>query len=232
MISVLLVEDDVDLSEMLSDELRLMGFQVMTARSALESYKQLLDQPPEVVVLDIGLPDESGLEVAKFIRQHTSLGLIMLTALGSDKARIAGYSAGADLYLVKPASAEELKWAIHNLSRRLQEAQGLPAHQAWRFDTIDWALISPTGQRCQLSGKEKQLLELLSTSSSQPTPKTNLLQQLKYTEDEYGLHALETLVLRLRKKIAQRSGSSSPIKTVRGVGYQFTAPLVMEPRPC
>ncbi|MCC2605072.1 response regulator transcription factor [Planctobacterium marinum] len=254
MISVLLVEDDKDLSELLQAELELKGFSVSVAENAMQTYKLLSGKKPDVIVLDIGLPDESGLKVAKFVRKNTTVGLIMLTALGSDKSRIEGYASGADVYLVKPTCADELQWAIRNLANRLSVAQqissklsscplGFTQHyqsiqisskntalmSPWRFDTVNWTLISPEGLYCTLSGKEKLFLELLSGTSKKPVSRTSLLQKLSYADDEHGMHALETLVMRLRKKIASLSGGSVPIKTVRGKGYQFTASLIFEP---
>lgn len=228
MIPVILVEDDNDLREMLQAELQLSGLNVDTAENALQCYKKLATNTPIVVVLDIGLPDESGLEVARYIKQKTELGLIILTALGSDKDRIEGYSAGADNYFVKPTSADELAIAIKNLAQRLAPNTHEDTIQAWHFDTINWSLSSPGGKQCTLSGKEKCFIDLVSDSGEAPITRTTLLENLNYPNNEYGQHALETLVLRLRQKILKACGGAIPLKTIRGVGYQFTARLIMD----
>ncbi len=246
--SVLLVEDDQDLREMLQAELQLEGIDTVTAENALQCYKCLNSMQLDVLVLDIGLPDESGLEIARYARQNTHLGVILLTALGSANDRVAGYDAGADIYCVKPTSGKELALAINNLYARLQRQnravslQQRPESQmqgngiegvhnnpvAWRFNTITWSLASPEGGNCQLSGKEKQFLDALTQSTGSPIKRDSLLETLNYPDNEYGRHALETLVLRLRKKLAKTTKKTVPIKTVRGIGYQFTAGLILD----
>ena len=219
---VILVEDNDDLRLLLTEELELEALSVTAVECAIACYQALVIETFDVAILDVGLPDQSGLEIARYLRRKTELGIVMLTARSGEEERIAGYEAGADIYYVKPVSGRELALAVKNLSFRFRGRAGRrTAEEAvWVFDQSDWSLASPAGVKQPLSGKEKQFVEALMSEGGRVAKRSELLALLGYQEDEFGHHALNTLVLRLRKKYADEN-TTLPIKTVRGVGYQF-----------
>ena len=116
--NILLVEDDTDLRESILRYLALAGLQAKGAASAKEFYLRLDQASFDVVILDIGLPDQSGFVLADYLRQNTGSGIIILTAHSAIQEKVQGYEAGADLYLVKPIEMEELSAAIKSMASR------------------------------------------------------------------------------------------------------------------
>ncbi|MEJ2023350.1 MAG: response regulator transcription factor [Maritimibacter sp.] len=152
--NIILVEDDTLLRETLEECFTQSGIPVVAAASALQFYRLLASAPCDIVVLDIGLPDEDGLSILRFLRQEKpDIGVIMMTARSTVDDRISGLKSGADLYLTKPVEYEELELAIQNLARRLgafqsgEAAAAQPvngwlfqrqAHPAERFAERPW----------------------------------------------------------------------------------------------
>ncbi|WNO09948.1 response regulator transcription factor [Teredinibacter sp. KSP-S5-2] len=219
----LLVEDDNDLRKLMADELALFGIQCTEAGNAIEFYQQLALQDYSSAIVDIGLPDQNGLEITAYLRQHTSLGIVILSALGTEDDRIRGYQAGADIYFVKPVTGAELACAIHNLAARVA-LRTAPPKDHWILDCRRWSLNAPNGNSYGLNVKERRFLKTLLENPGQPTEKSELLKKLGYLEDRHGQHALESMVMRLRKKIRCHM-NGAPIKTIRGLGYQFIPPF-------
>ena len=148
---VLLVEDDKDLRESLVECLELAGLEVEAAGCAMEFYQILssADAAFEIAVVDIGLPDQSGFEMTRFLRHNTAMGVIILTARNSIKDRVQGYDSGADLYFVKPIDCLELAAAIRNLSFRMagRKSEGeTPTSSEWLFEKRHWRLTTPWGK--------------------------------------------------------------------------------------
>lgn len=232
MIKVILVEDDRDLREMLSDELSLEGLSVNSVGSSMAFYRELALNTFDVAILDVGLPDQSGLEIAAYIRQNMSMGIVMLTAYGAEEDRVAGYQAGADLYFVKPVDSCELVPAIKNLAQRLQmsvsaEIQPAPCQDVWTLNSQSWQLSSPQGDVVKLTTKEIHFLESLAEQGKEVVNRNDLLDSLGYSvEGIYGNKAMDVMITRLRKKIRKTLAIDPPIKTVRAMGYTFTSPIV------
>jgi DNA-binding response OmpR family regulator len=122
LVKVIVVDDDVDLREGLVECLRLAGFEAIGVGSALNFYQALSTTCFDVAVLDVNLPDADGYSIARFLSERTNLGIVFMTGRGRKDDRIAGFRCGADLYFVKPVSAQELSLAIANLARRLRAA--------------------------------------------------------------------------------------------------------------
>uniref|UniRef100_A0A1S7LE19 Putative transcriptional regulatory protein SrrA [srrA] n=1 Tax=Magnetococcus massalia (strain MO-1) TaxID=451514 RepID=A0A1S7LE19_MAGMO len=231
MVRTILVEDDADLRALLSEELQSEGLEVEAVGSAIALYQTLLEQTFDVAVLDVGLPDQSGFEITQYLREKTSTGIIILSARGSKHDRISGYNAGADAYFIKPVDGVELALAIKNLAHRLggesvPDLSDDPDPSCWVLDQTRWCLISPNKQEMELSTKEFQFLERLMVLDKEPVKRADLIAALAYARDESGEHALESLVTRLRKKLASLTDGGSPIKTAWGLGYKFAAPCI------
>lgn len=236
---LLLVEDNVDLRENLAKYLVKQGYDVTTAGSAREFYQ--LVAPFPVVIVDIGLPDQNGLVLVEYLRKNSDSKIIILTAQSSSDAKVAGYTAGADFYMVKPVDCKELAASIANIFNRLdllsttagastavqQNEPSRNLSNSWLLLRSEWLLISPEGKSMTLTGKEFELIHYLALQQGNVVSRKNLLTTLKYPLDEFGNQSFEAMMYRLRRK-TELINSSFPIKTSRGVGYCLTARIIIE----
>ena len=231
---VLIVEDDQDLRESIVEFLAIAGFDVTAVKNAAEFYQAVALGGFSVVVVDIGLPDQSGLVLVEYVRANTDMKIIILTARDALDDRVKGYDAGADLYLVKPLNSRELAAAItsqaqRHISRSTASApvqRSLPpSSEFWGLAQSSWSLIAPDGAEIQLTGKELQFIELLAAGMGRVIARETLLLKLYQRHDEYTSRSLDSLVRRLRVKIQSATACTVPIKTVHAVGYCFSAAL-------
>lgn len=227
---VLLIEDNQDLRESVAEYLVMAGFTVTAVGTAAEFYQTVVTETWNVVVVDIGLPDQSGFVLVEYLRANTDLKVIVLTACDGLEDRIRGYDSGADIYMVKPVDCRELAAAITSLSQRHNMRQDssadAPADADWWLDQHGWNLVSPKGDRVSLTGREVIFMQLLSKDGGQTTVQRNTLLSCIYQrDDEYASRSLDSLVRRLRIKIDAVWSEDNPIKTVHAVGYCFSAPL-------
>lgn len=233
---VAVLEDDQDLREdILVPGLRDFGFDITAAGTAAELYRHMLKQSFDMVVLDIGLPDEDGLSVVRHLRELSDLGIVMLTGNHGRRDRIQALRDGADAYLSKPADVELLAATLHSLSRRMRgsteeapSALSVMADDArghWHLDTDGWCLVSPRNGVIALTVPERSLLHVLIAAAGTPVGRETLISAL--TEDVYDFdpHRLDMLVHRLRRKISDQTGEASPLLTARGTGYVFVAEM-------
>jgi len=224
-IHVLLVEDDEDLRQGMAAVIRLSGFLVSEAASGREFYRLLDRERIDVAVIDIGLPDQSGLVLANYLRTNTSIGVIILTARDSEDDLVAGYQAGADLYFTKPVSGRVLVPAISGLASRRQNQTSDTDKPVgcWQLDCRTWQLTSPQGSTASLTDLEVKLLLALATSPEQRCTRSMLEQQLYPNITlHHSSRALDASVRRLRKKIAPLG---DPLKNIHGSGYYFSEPI-------
>jgi DNA-binding response OmpR family regulator len=233
---VIVVEDDSDFRESVVEYLVLSGLDVTGVESALEFYQSISSQSYDVVILDIGLPDQNGLVLAEYVRNNTDMRIIMLTAQSALESKISAYQAGADIYLVKPVDFSELSASIYSILGRLHSNQSIPQalqkaepllHEKqvpWRLVRSNWTLCSPTEEEIKLTSKEFDLIERLAQSAHAVVIRHDLLSSLAYENNEYGNRSLDALVHRLRLK---KNGLkfTLPIKTVHGSGYCFSASI-------
>lgn len=231
-IRVLIVEDDQDLCESVVEYLGMSGLQAESVKSAAEFYQAVASRSWHVVVVDIGLPDQTGYVLVEYLRSNTDMKVIILTARDAVEDRVRGYDAGADLYLVKPVDLRELAAAIISLANRQvsrNEQQPFAAFMAvpdtWTLTRKAWALVTPASLEIPLTGKELQFLELLATCPGKPVSREAILTKLYQRYDEHTSRALDSLVRRLRAKIMTSIGAPVPIKTLHSVGYCFSVPL-------
>lgn len=213
-----LVEDDTDLREEMVLGLCGLGFAATGFGNAEEFYRGLVGNPCDIAVIDIGLPGEDGYSIAGHLRDTSAVGVVLLTARGNLEDRLRGL-ADADLFLVKPVDLVELGASLCSLARRLQTtAQARRSDSEWRLADEDWTLNSPDGAPVQLTASERQLLKVLFDNRDKAVARETLAASLGGNIYDYDLHRLETLVSRLRKKVAD-AGFSLPLRAVRGIGY-------------
>lgn len=217
--AVLVVEDEPAIAELIAVNLRHNGFRPTWAMDSASAQREIDAAVPDLILLDWMLPGESGLSLAKKWRAEPrtkDIPVIMLTARGDEMDRVAGLDAGADDYMAKPFSLQELEARVRALTRRgLGTASSIIKHGPLSFDaTGRVAYINE--QMLELSARELSLLEVLLQRAGRLVSKDQLVERLCEWGEEVSNNAIEVYIHRLRKKIEQ-----GPIRiaTVRGLGY-------------
>ncbi|WP_197076520.1 response regulator transcription factor [Luteimonas sp. FCS-9] len=226
-VRVAVVEDDAELrDEILVPLLRAAGFEATGMPGALALYRDLVASRYDVVLLDVGLPDEDGFAIARHLREAApTIGLVMLTGYVSNGDRLRGLEAGVDAYLTKPVEASALIATLRNLSRRVATADGGDGQddaEGWRLDERGWNILLPDGRAVELTLAEQQVMRRLAGSPGQPVRREDLIAGLADDVHEFDPHRLEMLVYRLRRKCQDSTGIALPLRSVRGVGYVLT----------
>jgi len=222
---VLVVEDESAISEPLAGHLAREGFEPDVAASLGEARDALQRNPPDLILLDVMLPDGDGRDLCREIRKESDVPIIMLTARGEEVDRIVGLELGADDYVVKPFSAGELVARIRAILRRGQGTarRGPITIGAIALDPAS-RTVTKDGAPIELAAKEFDLLHLLMASAG------TVLQRELIMDEVWDPHwfgptkTLDVHVSWLRKKLEDDPGNPRYIATVRGVGFRFAAP--------
>ncbi|MBV8464328.1 MAG: response regulator transcription factor [Burkholderiales bacterium] len=217
---VVVVEDDPDLREEIVIGLGALGFDCIGVSDAPSLYRQLVVRRPEIVVLDVGLPGEDGYSIAAHLRLTPHIGIVMLTARGGVEDRVRGLDGGADAYLIKPISLEELSSTLRSLGRRLAVRVAEDTTPSWRLDAGGWVLRDPTNKSVVLTATERILVERLMARPGEVVGRDDLMAALAEDSPDYDPHRLDVLLSRLRRKMTD-AGLEMPIHVVRGIGYMF-----------
>jgi DNA-binding response OmpR family regulator len=225
--SILLVEDEESITVPLSDALRREGFEPRVAGSATEALELAKSTDPDLVLLDVMLPDGSGFDVCRELRARSRVPIIMLTARGDEADRVAGLEAGADDYVVKPFSSREVAARIRAVLRRSSpqpEATGGPVQVG--DVTLDPASheAAVDGRELELSRKEFDVLRLLLENAGTVVKRERLLEEVWETNWFGSTKTLDVHVSALRRKLGDDPAEPRYIHTVRGVGFRFAAP--------
>lgn len=222
---IVIVEDEDALRGDLVDYMHLQGFDAAGVGTAGELKKTLEEQArPDVVILDITLPDGDGFHLAETIRARLDCGIIMLTAHGDTESRVRGFDSGADIYLVKHSSLREITAAVHSLLRRLPQNHANDGQAGtWVLDTVSWTLLCPDGSSVKLTATENAFIGALIENSGTPRSREELARILSRRQTQFDNRHLDAVVSRLRRKILDQTDADPPIKSVYGVGYSFSA---------
>jgi DNA-binding response OmpR family regulator len=230
---VALVEDDPLLRKEIHYHLKQQGFLVFAVSSGRSLDDLLISEPIDALVLDLTLPGEDGISIARRMRASIpSLGIIMLTARAAMPDRLKGYEAGTDIYLSKPVAPEELTAALMSMYRRSRLMNKIA--DSWVVSLQERSIVSPhSGEKVFLTNSEKNLLVGL-TQASHHVLETEVICELLSQRpdiDDIGKRALESLVSRLRKKLSTiaPAGAEPALKAVWGVGYQLCIPIEIRP---
>jgi DNA-binding response OmpR family regulator len=213
---VLLVEDDMRLADVLAGTLRGHGYavhHVATGAGALRA------EPSDIVLLDLGLPDCDGLALCRTLRERGDVGIIAVTASGREPDRVRGLRAGADDYVVKPFSMEELRARMEAVSRRLRAPRPRRLRIADLDIDPDSREVTRGGEAVQLTPKEFRLLLALAREPGEVVSTQRLLIEVWNTDWQGNRRTLEVHIATLRAKLAE----PELIQTVRGVGYRLCA---------
>jgi len=212
---LLLVEDDPALASGLQRALQSEGFAIDCVGSGQHALQVVKTETPDIIILDLGLPDIDGLEVLKQIRKkHASLPVLLLTARDTLDDKVAGLDTGADDYLAKPFDMPELLARLRVLERRLGTAQSNEIDVGEVALSITSHQVTVGGQDVELSKREYMLLKALMENAGKVQTRSTLESKLYSWEDEIASNALEVHIHNLRKKFG-----ADFITTVRGVGY-------------
>lgn len=228
---ILLVEDDSELQGLVRQRLEESGYEVRTAETGPDALASVEDRTPDLVLLDIMIPEIDGLEVCRRLRSsHPLLYIIMLTARTSEVDRVVGLEVGADDYVTKPFSLSELVARVRSALRRLrltsEESARDEGHQ--KPITIGNITIDPMRRRVTVGDEEIQLTVLefdlllyLVRKPDQPFTRLQLLDKVWDIQYEGYDRTVDSHVQRLRAKIEKDPGNPRYIRTVWGVGYKF-----------
>ena len=220
---VLVVDDEPDLVELVRFNLKEAGYEIDAARSGREALALLRRRPPDLLILDLMLPDVSGTEICRQVRSDARLAgipVLMLTAKSEEVDRIVGFELGADDYVTKPFSPRELVLRVRALLRRASgEGEGAEVleHGAVRLD-VDRHRCQVDGDDVELTAKEFRLLETLMRRPGRVMSRERLLDEVWGTDITVTARTIDTHLKRLREKLR---GAGPLIETVRCVGYRF-----------
>ncbi|NMH69049.1 response regulator transcription factor [Bacillus sp. RO3] len=223
---VLLVDDEENIVDVCSRYLRREGYEVSSALNGMEAMERYASFKPDIVILDIMMPEMDGWQVAERIRVESDTPIIMLTALGQEKDRIYGLTIGADDYVTKPFSPRELLLRIKNVLRRTYSTTQREVQKdvlKWKDLLIDRdkRKVVVAGKQIEMTVKEFDLLTLLAEHPSQVFSKSQLLETLWGYEYLGDANTINVHIRRLREKIEMDPSSPEWIKTVWGIGYKF-----------
>lgn len=219
---LLLIDDDESLNRLLVDYFPRFGHELLTATSVTAGKRILRTSEPDLLILDVMLPDGDGLELCRSLRSESDIPIIMLTARADVPDRVLGLQYGADDYIPKPFEPRELVARVENVMRRaraapmriLTAAGGLALETETRRVTLNEEEVS-------LTSMEFELLRILMESRGHVLTRESLLRRLRGLDADIFDRSVDMLVSRLRKKLDDDSRSPRFIKTVWGVGYQF-----------
>ena len=228
--TILLVEDETSIREPLAEVLRSEGFETLVAGSVAEALEQAR-RDPDLVLLDVMLPDGSGFDVCRELRRDSQVPIIMLTARGEETDRVIGLELGADDYVVKPFSGREVVARIRAVLRRTAAPEpddGRPLEVAdVRLDPAKRE-VTLRGDVLELSRKEFELLQLLMRNAGSVVTRERLIDEV-WDPNWFGsTKTLDVHVSGIRRKLGDDPGKPRYVHTVRGVGFRFSSPDEVE----
>ena len=228
--TILLVEDEPSIREPLAEVLRSEGFETLVAGTVAEALEQARREP-DLVLLDVMLPDGSGFDVSRELRRDSQVPIIMLTARGEEADRVIGLELGADDYVVKPFSGREVVARIRAVLRRTaapEPEDGGPLEVAdVRLDPAKHE-VTLRGEVLELSRKEFELLRLLMRNAGSVVTRERLIDEV-WDPNWFGsTKTLDVHVSGIRRKLGDDAGEPRYLHTVRGVGFRFSSPDEVE----
>jgi DNA-binding response OmpR family regulator len=222
--SIILVEDDLRLSGLVSRYLENNGFRITTTARGDEAVEQVLRDVPDLVILDLGLPGQDGFSVCKQLRPRYSNPILILTARDDDIDHVLGLELGADDYVIKPVEPRVLMARIHALLRR-SFSHAAEEHPTLRFGRLHVNTVarsvSLNGQPITLSGNEFDLLVYLALHAGEIQSRARLFLELYGREYDGVDRMLDVRISHLRRKLGEDADRSERIKTIWGQGYLF-----------
>jgi DNA-binding response OmpR family regulator len=220
--TVMIIEDDVAMLRGLVDNFRHLGYQVVVARDGRTGLEKVLELQPDLVILDIMLPEVNGYEICRLVRQHgLKTPIIMLTAKGQESDVVLGLNLGADDYVTKPFSIRELSARVEAFLRRHRQAEpGIITFGPWRLD-LTCHRLTREGKEVPLTPREFRLLATLSGQPGRAWTRHEILRSVWGCNVFVTQRSIDRYVNALRNKIEPDPARPVYIQTVREVGYRF-----------
>jgi len=242
---ILIVEDDIEMRTMITEFLRHKGFKVSTASNEEEMYRVIKASRVDLILLDIMLGGENGIEICEKLRTQNSIPIILVSALSADSQKMDGYEVGADDYITKPFNPKLLEARLRAVLKRARRSTSLVYRRkterykfsSWCFDGKINKALSPEGFQVALSKKEINLLKALLANPFIPLTREEIADVIDIDrEADQGLNsvqsrAIDVLVGRLRAKLEKNPKDPELIKTERGVGYVLASDVIVENAP-
>jgi two-component system KDP operon response regulator KdpE len=223
---ILVVDDELAIIKLLRANLNAEGFEVLTAMDGAQAMQMIEKEAPDLVILDIMMPEMNGFEVCRHVREWSQVPIIMLSAKGSEDDKVKCLDTGADDYITKPFGINELVARIRAVFRRVDSILTQPAQPAFRADGLEINFserkVTVAGRELKLTPTEYRLLQELVLNVDKVLTHSMLLGKVwgpEYAEEKEYLHVF---IGRLRKELEPHPESPKYIVTVPGVGYRFT----------
>jgi len=220
---VLVVDDDADIRGLVRELLERAGYEVLESSNGREGLRTLYSTSPDLVLLDVSMPELDGWQTLERIRDVSDVPVVMLTARAAELEKVRGLKAGADDYVTKPFGRQELLARVEAHLRRVRDRDEQPGTYADGLVTIDFAQreVTVAGQTVALTPLEFKLLATFVRNPNQVLSHDQLLE-LVWGDSRTGSRARTKLYVGyLRRKIATAAAGDSPIETVRGFGYRY-----------
>jgi DNA-binding response OmpR family regulator len=236
-VHIAVLDDDAEITHLLAGYLQNQGYRVSETRAGPALLRLMAADPPDLVLLDLGLPGEDGFSIARQLREHWRCGLIIVTGRGDAVDKVVGLEVGADDYVTKPFDLRELLARIKAVLRRTLPASppaGAAAAEAapqryrfaeWELDLAARRLVDPGGREVALTGGEFDLLSVFLSHPGRVLSRDFLLEQTRGREAAPFDRTIDVQVGRLRKKLEADVDDPRIIKSVRSAGYILVPPV-------
>ncbi len=219
---VLIVDDEPAIRKFLRVALTAQSYNIIEAESGQEALSKTATDKPDIIVLDIGLPDINGIEVTRLLRQWTQMPIIILSVRGAESDKIAALDAGADDYLTKPFGVGELLARLRAALRRTTQTTNAPVFASGNLKVdLSRRLITVSGHEVQLTPTEYELLRVLVTHAGKVLTHHFLLREVWGAEYGEEFHMLHVNISNLRRKVEPNTARPRFIITEPGVGYRL-----------
>ncbi len=234
---ILSVDDDENLQMVIKHYLEDDGYQVMTVGSAQGALDKIETAMPDIILLDLGLPDGEGLSLIPPFRSRTGARVIVVSGKSDTMEKVVCLEMGADDYMTKPFEMRELSARIKAVLRRIEPVNNnetgigpkqldkIEFGEGWTLDRTQYQLFTPDGVSAELTTGEFKLLEALVMAANRAVTRESLFDMTRTSDYDGFDRAIDIQVARLRKKLGDDTKSPKIIKTIRGVGYMFCADI-------
>jgi two-component system OmpR family response regulator len=233
-VHIAVLDDELEITRLLANYLQGQGFRVSQTHDGRSLLRLMAEDPPQLVLLDLGLPGEDGFSIARELREHFHCGLVIVTGRGDAIDKVVGLEIGADDYVTKPFDLRELLARIKAVLRRTLAAPApavgagaRPKHgfAGWELDVAARRLLDPERREVALTSGEFDLLRTFVEHAGRVLSRDFLLEQTRGREAAPFDRTIDVQVGRLRRKLEKDSDDPQIIKSVRGAGYILVAPV-------